>query len=253
MVPGMWLLEGGQSATGSLLDYVIDSHALGAQLRQQAAEQKVAASTIIHRLLQQLQQHESLSSFHLLTQSLHVLPYHHGNRSPRADSSLLGAVSGLTLVNSLQSLSLLYLATLQAIAYGTRHILDTVAASSSPITRLYLCGGLSRSALFTQTMADVLGLQVRLKAAGAGGEDSDAMLLGQRNDRSERMWGMGQPARSDARYGWRRADRGRRQQRLRGRTIPRTEIPRVPVHVRASDAVPAGDAQLRCFLIFCAL
>lgn len=26
MVPGMWLNEGGQSATGKLVDYVIDSH-----------------------------------------------------------------------------------------------------------------------------------------------------------------------------------------------------------------------------------
>jgi D-ribulokinase len=178
MVPGFWLLEGGQSATGALLNHVIDSHVLGPQLRQQALEQKVTVSSIIHTVLLSLQQQESLPSFHLLTASLHVLPYHHGNRSPRADSSLLGAYSGLTLSHSLQSLALLYLATLQAIAYGTRHIISTLTTStSSPITRLFLCGGLSRSALFTQTMADVMGMEVRLKG-GVGGEDSDAMLLG---------------------------------------------------------------------------
>ena len=33
MVPGLWLNEGGQSATGALIDHVIDAHARGAALR----------------------------------------------------------------------------------------------------------------------------------------------------------------------------------------------------------------------------
>ena len=32
MVPGLWLTEGGQSATGALIDHVILSHAQGAEL-----------------------------------------------------------------------------------------------------------------------------------------------------------------------------------------------------------------------------
>ncbi len=31
MIPGLWLNEGGQSATGALIDHVIDSHARGAE------------------------------------------------------------------------------------------------------------------------------------------------------------------------------------------------------------------------------
>ena len=34
MVPGLWLTEGGQSATGALIDHVIDTHARGAELRE---------------------------------------------------------------------------------------------------------------------------------------------------------------------------------------------------------------------------
>ena len=33
MIPGLWLTEGGQSATGSLIEHVIDLHARGAALR----------------------------------------------------------------------------------------------------------------------------------------------------------------------------------------------------------------------------
>lgn len=36
MIPGLWLNEGGQSATGALIDHVIDSHSRGAELCQVA-------------------------------------------------------------------------------------------------------------------------------------------------------------------------------------------------------------------------
>ncbi len=37
MVPGLWLTEGGQSATGALIDHVIHAHARGAELVAEAA------------------------------------------------------------------------------------------------------------------------------------------------------------------------------------------------------------------------
>src|SRR6185369_11831799 len=36
MVPGLWLTEGGQSATGALIDHVISSHARGPELAEEA-------------------------------------------------------------------------------------------------------------------------------------------------------------------------------------------------------------------------
>ena len=33
-IPGMWLLEGGQSATGSLLDHIITTHPAYQELKQ---------------------------------------------------------------------------------------------------------------------------------------------------------------------------------------------------------------------------
>ena len=54
-----------------------------------------------------------------LTNTLHVLPYFHGNRSPRADPTLRGMISGLTLGDTIDDLALLYLATIQAVAHPT--------------------------------------------------------------------------------------------------------------------------------------
>lgn len=39
MVPEYWLTEGGQSATGALLDHIIESHAASTLLANRAASQ----------------------------------------------------------------------------------------------------------------------------------------------------------------------------------------------------------------------
>ena len=54
---------------------------------------------------------------------MHVWPDYHGNRSPLADPSLMGAVVGLSLDTDTASLATMYLATLQV---STRY-LDTLS------------------------------------------------------------------------------------------------------------------------------
>merc|ERR1712059_193520 len=69
-------------------------------------------------------------------------------------------VVGLTLQTDLASLALRYLATLQAISYGTKHILDTLVTAGHTINCVSVCGGLASSHLYLATQADVLGLPV---------------------------------------------------------------------------------------------
>ena len=89
-----------------------------------------------------------------LTSDVHVLPYFHGNRSPRADPSLTGIITGFTLhSHTLQHLTLLYLATIQALACGTRHILEVMKQRGITVKYLFLCGGLSKNKLFVQQHA----------------------------------------------------------------------------------------------------
>ncbi|XP_041886758.1 FGGY carbohydrate kinase domain-containing protein isoform X2 [Corvus kubaryi] len=159
MVPGLWLNEGGQSATGKLIDHVVQGHVAFPEL-----EAKAAASA--HSIYTYLNSHLDLIKKSLpvgfLTVDLHVWPDFHGNRSPLTDLTLKGMVVGLTLSRGLDELALIYLATIQAIALGTRHILEAMQAAGHDITTLFLCGGLSKNPLFVQMHADITGKPVVL-------------------------------------------------------------------------------------------
>jgi D-ribulokinase len=107
-----------------------------------------------------------------LTKDLHVLPDHHGNRSPRADPTLRGMVSGLKLTDSVQSLALLYLATIQAIAHGTRHIVSSMNEAGYRVKILLACGGDTKNPVFVREHADITGCRLVLP------EEPEAVLLG---------------------------------------------------------------------------
>jgi len=170
MIPGMWLTEGGQSATGALIDHVIDSHARGAELRARAEREQTTAYALLNDRIEALS--SGLEAPAMLTKDLHVLPYFHGNRSPRANPTLRGTISGLKLTATADSLALLYLATIQAIAHGTRHILDTMNEAGFRISTILACGGDTKNPVFVREHADATGCRVVLP------EESEAVLLG---------------------------------------------------------------------------
>jgi len=181
MIPGLWLTEGGQSATGALIDHTIFSHARGPELATEAQARGTTAYALLNERLDALAHAAGAqgaagaqNAFFpaQLTRDLHVLPDHHGNRSPRADPTLRGMVSGLKLTDSLDSLALLYLATVQAIAHGTRHILATMNAHGYRIDTLFACGGDTKNPVFVREHADITGCRVVLP------REPEAVLLG---------------------------------------------------------------------------
>lgn len=170
MVPGLWLAEGGQTATGALLDHVLRNHAAYAELERRAEIEGASVYDVLNRRLDVLE--AELGSAARLTEDLHVLPDFHGNRSPRADSRARGAMSGLSLDASLDGLARLYLATIQAVAYGTRHIVEALNAGGYAIERIAACGGGTKNARWLREHADVTGCTVSIAP------DVDAVLLG---------------------------------------------------------------------------
>lgn len=172
MVPGLWLTEGGQSATGALIDHVIHSHAAAAPL---VAAAHKAGRTIYELLNERL---DALARAHgvrfpaELTRHLHVQPDFHGNRSPRADPTLRGTVTGLALSATADDLALQYLAAIQAVAHGTRHIIDAMNRRGYRIDTLAACGGGTKNPVFLREHADITGCTLILP------REPEAVLLG---------------------------------------------------------------------------
>ncbi|XP_049858040.1 FGGY carbohydrate kinase domain-containing protein isoform X1 [Schistocerca gregaria] len=172
MVPGLWLNEGGQSATGKLIDHIIDTHPATDAIKEKIGD-TLHVQEYLNNLLEKMAQKQELKSVAMLTCNVHMWPDFHGNRSPLADPSLQGMISGLTLSVDEENLATLYLATIQALSYGTLHILQEMRlAGHSDIQSIVICGGLSRNKLFVQTQADVAGLPVLLP------KEPESVMLG---------------------------------------------------------------------------
>ncbi|KAF6138538.1 hypothetical protein GIB67_022572 [Kingdonia uniflora] len=124
MLPEYWLTEGGQSATGALLDYILNNHVAAPHLANRAASQSISTFELLNKMLESMMNESKAPFLAILTENLHVLPDFHGNRSPMADPVSKGVICGLTLDSSEKQLAHLYLATVQSIAYGTRQIVE---------------------------------------------------------------------------------------------------------------------------------
>ncbi|MEO7888399.1 MAG: FGGY-family carbohydrate kinase, partial [Vicinamibacterales bacterium] len=172
MIPGLWLTEGGQSATGALIDHVIFSHPAAAEVHAEATRQGQTIYESLNARLGRLARADGAKFPAAVTHDLHVLPDFHGNRSPRADPSLKGAVSGLTLATTADDLARKYLAAIQAVAYGTRHIIDEMNGRGYKIDTLLACGGGTKNPVFLREHADITRCRIVLP------KEPEAVLLG---------------------------------------------------------------------------
>ena len=167
MLPGWWLNEGGQSAAGALIDWTLRQHDAWPALQSAATDAGRSVFEMANDWVAALRTRETEPTRHL-----HVLADNHGNRSPRADPLARGIVAGLTLEHGPDALARQYLSTVQALAYGTRHIIDSLNAAGHRITRVVLTGGGTRNALLLREHADATGRDLHL------GSEEQAVTLG---------------------------------------------------------------------------
>ncbi len=157
LLPGLWANEAGQSAAGALIDRVIEGHAAIHQAREIAKAEGISVFALFDRRLEAMADDGETAT---LTKSRHVQPDFHGNRSPLADPLRKGGITGLSLDRGLDDLALDYLATLQALAYGTRHIIAEMRANGVTVDTLVVSGGLAQNKLFLREHADATGCAI---------------------------------------------------------------------------------------------
>ncbi|WP_244465683.1 FGGY-family carbohydrate kinase [Devosia chinhatensis] len=144
-----WQLEGGQSASGALLDHIVRWHSAGGDPTPER-HRAICARVV------ELRATEGLA----LASRLHVLPDFHGNRSPLAAPNALGVISGLTLDSDFDSLCRLYWRTCVGIVLGIRHILDAMHEGNYDIDHLHIIGGHTKNPLLMELYADATGCTV---------------------------------------------------------------------------------------------
>ncbi len=160
LIPGQWLMDGGQSAFGAAIDRLVRMHPAFAGVSARgfdALERAIAARA------------GGLSQAALLADGLHVLPSFIGERAPFADAGARGGVVGLDLRDDIASLEELYVAGLCGLAYGVADIVAAYERAGYAFDTIVASGGAAPSPLVRQIVADVCGLPGRLAGyAGAG-------------------------------------------------------------------------------------
>ncbi|XP_072676554.1 FGGY carbohydrate kinase domain-containing protein isoform X5 [Canis lupus baileyi] len=159
----------GTSSCHMGIDHMVQGHAAFPELKAKAAARCQSVYAYLNSHLDLIKKAQPVG---FLTVDLHVWPDFHGNRSPLADLTLKGMVTGLKLSQDLDDLAILYLATVQAIAFGTRLIIEAMEAAGHSISTLFLCGGLSKNPLFVQMHADITGMPVVLS------QEVESVLVG---------------------------------------------------------------------------
>ena len=113
-----------------------------------------------------------------LTKDFYIYPDFHGNRSPLADSSMRGMITGQRLDRGVSDLALRYFATLEAIALQTRHIMDEMNGKGHKIDSIYMSGGQVKNPTFMQLISDACNVPVQLPFSSSASVVAGSAILG---------------------------------------------------------------------------
>ena len=147
-LPGLWAVEGGQTASGALLDHVLLLSGLDPRKPGMHAAIAARAEALLAA------EGDGLGG------DLHLLPDFGGARSVMPDPRATGAAAGLTLERGFDAGCILWWRAAVALALEMRRILEHMAAQGRRATQLHLGGGHGRSPLLAQLYADATGLPV---------------------------------------------------------------------------------------------
>ncbi|MCB1354858.1 MAG: carbohydrate kinase [Rhodobacteraceae bacterium] len=140
VVPDLYVMEGGQVSTGSVIRWWHDQ--VGCHLH---GEDSFAAMM------------RAAEAIPIGAEGLVALDFWQGNRNPYIDYDLQGALWGMTLKHTPAHI---LRALLESVVYGTRNILVTMAERGVAVEEMVGCGGATRSPFWMQMHADAAGVPI---------------------------------------------------------------------------------------------
>ncbi len=150
--PGRWIMEGGQTSTGSIVNWLrrfCGGHLDLAELNAKAARLEPGAEGLV------------------------VQDHFQGNRTPYTDPLSRGAIVGLTLAHEPHHV---FRAVMEGIGFGTRAILDAFRDGGYASSEMTVGGGAAASTLWLQIHADTAGLPITVPASADAPSTGSAVL-----------------------------------------------------------------------------
>ena len=141
IVPGLFMMEGGQTSTGSIINWI--KNQLSGNYRIQAQKEGCSVYDILNREAEKLP---------IGSDGLIALDFFQGNRTPYVDPDVRGLYYGLSLGHTPAHL---YRASVESVCFGTKAIMDVFAANGVQFREIAISGGVVKSPFWLQAHADV--------------------------------------------------------------------------------------------------
>ena len=153
ILPGLFGYEAGQSGVGDIFAWFVDN-LVPAEYFEQAAREGIDVHEALEREAARLTVGQS---------GLLALDWMNGNRSVLVDVDLSGLILGATLATRAPEV---YRALIEATAFGTRMIVESLEGAGVPVNDIVACGGLPhKNKLLMQIYADVTGREISVAAS----------------------------------------------------------------------------------------
>lgn len=160
LLPGYWMAEGGQSATGELLKHVIETHPAFQEAASVAETFNTNIYDYLNEHLREMAERENAPHISWLGRHFFFYGDLFGNRSPVADPNMKGSVIGLSSDKSLDGLALYYYATMEFIALQTHQIVSAMNESGHVISSIFMSGSQCQNEILMQLIAAACDMPV---------------------------------------------------------------------------------------------
>ncbi|KAJ5180753.1 hypothetical protein N7492_003963 [Penicillium capsulatum] len=160
ILPGYWMAEGGQSATGELLKYVIETHPAFNQATSIAESYHTNVYEYLNEHLKEMVQDQKAPCISYLGRHFFFYGDLWGNRSPIADPNMTGSVFGLTSDKTVDGLAIYYYTTMEFIALQTKQIVDTMNEAGHKITSIFMSGSQCQNDILVNLIASACDMPV---------------------------------------------------------------------------------------------
>jgi L-ribulokinase len=153
ILPGLFGYEAGQSGVGDIFAWFVDN-LVPTEYVEQARDEGIDVHSVLEQEAAKLAPGQS---------GLVALDWMNGNRSVLVDVDLSGMILGATLATKAPEV---YRALIEATAFGTRMIIESLEAAGVPVNDIVACGGLpDRNKLLMQIYADVTRREISVAAS----------------------------------------------------------------------------------------